>query len=118
LSQFDVQADRPLQRQQGGGRIEGGDGFSQRGGSVSVLLNAANAALRPPGLAVEHRAKDLLAKEGQHTDGFVELTAQKLGGAIMKPHPGSVFEPLRSSVRPADVGDVEALLDFPGLTRP
>jgi hypothetical protein len=118
LPQFDVQADRPLQRHQGGAPIEDGDGFSQRDGGVSVLLNAANAALRPPGLAVEHRAKDLLAKEGQHTDGFVEFTAQNLGGAIMKPHPGPVFEPLRTSVRPGDVGDLEALPDFRGLRRP
>jgi len=71
-----------------------------------------------PGLAVEHRAEDLLAKEGQHADGFVELTAQELGGAIVKPDPGPVLEPLRASVRPGDVGVLEALLDFRGLTRP
>jgi hypothetical protein len=66
--------------------------------------------LRPPGRAVEHRAENLLAKEGQHADGLVELTSQELGGAVVKPHPGPVFEPLRASVRPGDVGGLAATM--------
>src|SRR5215207_1776795 len=77
----------------------GGDRSGQLARSIKPMgLNSSHTTLRAPRMALEHRSQNLITDEGEHADGFEELSSQCFGRSVVEPDPGPGLKPIRIHV--------------------